>query len=210
MQPADSRLLAQFKAGDARAFRTLVEHYTTPIYRAALRLTGDSMEAENIAQETFLRVVTSLERIQLDLPLQPYLFRIAINLCYDRARKKRPVPFSRFENGANGESAIEAIPDDAPAPWEHLERAALAREVHTAVERLPAPYKAAILLRYFDDLSYEEIAATLEIPVNTVRTHLHRAKQQLCQTLSKQERPVPQNASTPPVFRRGWQTAEGS
>ncbi len=193
---SDERLLALYKAGDARAFRVLVQRYTTPIYNIALRLLGDPMEAENVAQETFLRVITSLGHIRLDIPFRPYLFRIAINLCRDVGRKRRPVLFTEMdaasarEEAGDGELASEAIADDAPPPSERLEREELYGRLHAALGNLSPTYQTVITLRYTEDFSYEEIAVTLDLPINTVRTQLRRAKQQLKLLLEKDTRPV--------------------
>ncbi len=190
MMPADQVLLQRYKDGDARAFRDLVERYAPPVYRTALRLVGDPMEAENIAQETFLRVIKSVTRIQLEKPFKPYLFRIAINLCYDYGRKKRAVLFTDLDNGRTeaDDPASELILDNEPQPWERAEKHALAREVSAAVDALPAPYKSAIVLRYAQEFTYEEIAIALDIPINTVRTHLRRGKNYLRVSLAEQSK----------------------
>ncbi|MBI3912909.1 MAG: sigma-70 family RNA polymerase sigma factor [Chloroflexi bacterium] len=199
MLNADTDLLRQFKAGNSDAFRTLVERYTPAIHRASMRWVGDAMEAENIAQETFIRVIHALDQIDLERPFKPYLFRIAINLCYDHGRKKRPMLFSDLDAARrateDADDASESIPDHALPPWEQLEKQALAREVSAAVAQLPSHYKTVIVLRYLEEFSYEEIAATLEIPLNTVRTHLRRAKIQLRALLNQHARP---KSSRPP------------
>ncbi len=175
---SEQELLVQFKQGDANAFRALVEQYTPPIYNLALRLLRDSMEAENLTQDTFLRVLNARERIRADLPFKPYVFRIAVNACRDRARKHQPVLFTDL-------ARAEEMPDDElfsdhSAP---LEDSLAEQELHTrlfnAVETLPHHYQVVITLRYTEELSYEEIAATLDLPLNTVRTHLRRAKKLL-------------------------------
>jgi RNA polymerase sigma-70 factor (ECF subfamily) len=135
------------------------------------------MDAENITQETFLRVVMALDRVRLDVPFKPYLFRIAVNLCHDWARKKRPELFTDLDT--RDDTTIEALADSAPPLWERLEKEELVARVNAAMEHLPAPYQTTLTLRYVEDLSYEEIAQALDLPLNTVRTHLRRAKQKL-------------------------------
>ena len=181
----DEALLSQFKQGDEHAFRVLVERYTAPIYNLAFRFLREPMEAENVTQETFLRVVSALERVRLDQPFKPYLFRVAVNLCRDLARKKQPALFSeltglaRREDGVETVEPSEAIEDDAAPLWEQAQKAELRARVGAAVDALPPIYQAVITLRYAEDFSYEEIAQALELPLNTVRTHLRRAKKQL-------------------------------
>ncbi len=180
---SDETLLTQSKQGDASSFRALVERYTAPIYNLAYRLLRDPMDAENVTQETFLRIVLSLERIRSDAPFKPFLFRIAINLCRDAARKKRPLLFSDLDSAAPradaDEDASAAIADDAPTSWERLEEQELHARVRDAIDTLPPKYQLVIALRYVEDFSYAEIAQALDLPLNTVRTHLRRAKQQL-------------------------------
>jgi RNA polymerase sigma-70 factor (ECF subfamily) len=185
MTTSDEFLLTQYKQGDAHAFRELVERYTAPIYNLAYRFLRDPMEAENVTQETFLRVITSLERVRLDIPFKPYLFRIAANLCHDLARKKRPALFSDLDTRDN--ATIESLADDAPALWEQLAADELRARVDAALNDLPAPYQTALILRYVEEFSYDEIAQTLNLPLNTVRTHLRRAKQQLRVRLEKSD-----------------------
>ncbi|HEX7588761.1 MAG TPA: sigma-70 family RNA polymerase sigma factor, partial [Anaerolineae bacterium] len=185
MLPTDEALLNQYKAGDERSFRILIERYNAPIYNLAFRFLRDSMEAENVTQETFLRIVTVIERIHLDTPFKPYLFRVAVNLCRDLARKKHPILFTELNSatrqgdGAEPVDASEAIPDDSPPLWELLEHAELRSRLNVAMDALPLVYKAVITLRFTEEFSYEEIAQTLDLPLNTVRTHLRRAKAQL-------------------------------
>ncbi|MCX7838010.1 MAG: RNA polymerase sigma factor [Anaerolineae bacterium] len=177
MEPSDELLLSRYKQGDARAFRELMERYAPSIYNLACRFLRDPMEAENVTQETFLRVMLSLGRLRLDLPFKPYLFRIAINLCRDVARKKRVLTFTDLDSSDDSSDSNFAY--DAPEVWERLTDAELAARVNTALADLPPPYQIVLLLRYGEDLSYEEIAQTLDLPLNTVRTHLRRAKQRL-------------------------------
>jgi len=181
MISSDELLLTQFKQGDSFAFRELVERYTAPLYNLAYRFLRDPMEAENVTQETFLRVLTSLDRLRLDMPFKPYLFRIAVNLCHDWARKKRPTLFTDLEGDA--ETDGDAFAEDALNLWEHLENAELVARLNAAINELPAPYQTVLLLRYGEDFSYEEIAQVLNLPLNTVRTHLRRAKQRLRERL---------------------------
>ena len=197
MLPTDEALLNQYKAGDERSFRTLIERYNAPIYNLAFRFLRDSMEAENVTQETFLRIVSVIERIHLDTPFKPYLFRVAINLCRDLARKKHPILFTELNSatrqgdGAEPVDASEAILDDSPPLWERMEEEELRARLNAAIDALPVVYKAVITLRFTEEFSYEEIAQTLDLPLNTVRTHLRRAKDRLRLGLEKDSDPLP-------------------
>jgi RNA polymerase sigma-70 factor (ECF subfamily) len=185
---SDEELLKQYQQGDARAFHTFVERYATSIYNLAYRLVRERMEAENITQETFLRIVTSLDRIRLDEPIKPYLFSIAFNLCRDLARKKLPVLFADLSRTEPEPADEESIIDETPEPWEKIAEAELQTRLREAVKQLPGHYRTVVLLRYSEDFSYEEIAKTLNLPLNTVRTYLRRAKQQLRRALGSEQR----------------------
>lgn len=172
MANSDESLLERYKGGDASAFRELVERYSNSIYNLALRLLRDPMEAENVAQETFLRIIISIDRMRLDLPFKPYLFRIAVNLCYDNLRVKRPLLFSESET-------VNEIVEDVPEMVDRIEKDELQAQMRAVIETLPPHYRVVVVLRYNEDFSYEEIAQALNLPLNTVRTHLRRAKEQL-------------------------------
>jgi len=176
----DEELLARYKQGDAHAFKELVERYSSSLYNLAFRLLHDPMEAENVVQEAFLRVIMSLDRVRLDLPLKPYLFRIAVNHCYDILRASRTRVITDIDTA-------EEIAQDAPEIVERLEKQELSLLLHSAIESLPPHYRTVIILRYMDEFSYEEIAQTLNAPLNTVRTHLRRAKEQLKVKMEKSE-----------------------
>lgn len=194
--PTDCALLAQFKAGNEHGFRVLVDRYTGAIYNLAFRLLRDPMEAENVTQECFLRVLGALDRLRLDTPFKPYLFRVALNLCHDLARKKRPLAFTDLneatwiEDGAETDTS-EAIEDDVAPLWKHMLDEELRVRLVVAIGGLPTMYQAVFTLRYVEEFSYEEIAQTIHLPINTVRTHLRRAKILLRTKLEDDLRSVP-------------------
>jgi RNA polymerase sigma-70 factor (ECF subfamily) len=178
MSATDEELLARYKQGDTHAFRELVERYSRPLYNLGFRLLHDPMEAENIVQEAFLRVIMSLDRVRLDLPFKPYLFRIAVNHCYDILRARRVRLLSDIDDA-------EEIAQDAPEILDRLEKQELSLRLHATIESLQPHYRTVIVLRYMNEFSYEEMAQTLNLPLNTVRTHLRRAKEQLKVKLQK-------------------------
>jgi RNA polymerase sigma-70 factor (ECF subfamily) len=182
MLVSDEALVKVFLRGDAQAFAELVARYTAQIFNLAFRLTDDRAEAENATQETFLRAYSALPHSRTDLAFKPWLFQIAVNLCRDLARKKRPAAFADLAQ--EDESAPEeAIEDETPLPLEQVEGRELEAALTRAVADLPEIYRAVVTLRYTEELSYEEIAAVLKLPVNTVRTHLFRAKTMLRKAL---------------------------
>jgi RNA polymerase sigma-70 factor (ECF subfamily) len=176
---ADEELARRHLAGDRRAFAELVERYSGPVFNLAYRLTHDRPEAENIAQETFLRAYRALPRSDWQRPFRPWLFTIAANLCRDRARQRREWSFTDLVDETGDESVADEWPDEAPLPAERLEEDELRQALQRAVDALPPAYRAAVVLRYTEGLSYEQIAVALNLPLNTVRTHLSRARQRL-------------------------------
>lgn len=186
MPSSDEALVKEFVRGDAPAFAELVARYTAPIFNLAFRLTGDRAEAENVTQEAFLRVYSALPHSRTEMAFKPWLFQIAVNLCRDLARKKRPDDFTDLaqEDQCAPEEEVE---DEAPLPLDQIEAHELERALACAVASLPQVYRAAVTLRYTEGLSYEEIAVVLKLPVNTVRTHLFRAKTILRKSLAAWE-----------------------
>lgn len=186
MQPSDEELVRLHLQGDKYAFRDLVGRYTPSVYNLAYRYTGDRMEAENIAQDTFLRVYQALPSARIDLPLKPWILRITANLCRDWAKKKRPALFSELSSGEESQfPVIEKLTDDGPLPLDQIEADEMAEWVRRAVMELPEPYRMVITLRYTEGLSYQEIATILDLPLNTVRTHLFRSKGLLGRALER-------------------------
>jgi len=139
------------------------------------------MEAEDLSQETFLRAYTALPGSRLDLPFRPWLFRIAINLCRNWGKKKKPLSFSEVENKESDDRVwlVDTIPDDAPLPLDRVLHAELRQALEESFASLPFHYRLAIVLRYTEGLSYREMAHVSGLPLNTVRTHLFRAKRLL-------------------------------
>jgi RNA polymerase sigma-70 factor (ECF subfamily) len=182
MLVSDEALVKVSLRGDAQAFAELVARYTAQIFNLAFRLTDDRAEAENATQETFLRAYSALPRSRTDLAFKPWLFQIAVNLCRDLARKKRPAAFADLAQ-EDESSPEEAIEDETPLPLEQVEGRELEKALTRAVADLPEIYRAVVTLRYTEELSYEEIAVVLKLPVNTVRTHLFRAKAMLRKAL---------------------------
>lgn len=174
----DVELVTTHLAGNPRAFSELVKRYTQAIYNVTYRYTGDTHEAENLTQETFLRAWNVLPRLALDKPLKPYFVRIAVNLCHDWAAQRKLSNLTPLE--AEGEIDF---PDEGGDPLRAVSDAELREQVRTKMDLLPPLYRTVITLRYTEEMSYDEMATALDLPVNTVRTHLHRAKTRLRELL---------------------------
>jgi len=176
----EQELIARARAGDENAFEQLVRAFTPGLFRVVRRMSADTGEAEAIIQETFWRVWRALPRYQGDRRFLPYLVTIAVNLLRDTWRKSRRTLADEFE-------AIPDRVDESPSPEMQMIEAELSDTLVKAVERLPTLYRTVIALRYDAGLSYEGIAAAMDLPLNTVRTYLHRAKLALQKSLEESD-----------------------
>ncbi|MBU2551031.1 MAG: sigma-70 family RNA polymerase sigma factor [Proteobacteria bacterium] len=156
--------------GDEGAFRELLDRHQPALYRFARRFLQDAVEAEDVAQEVFLRLYRSAHRYRPRAALRAYLFRIARNLCVDHLRKQRP---------GSMESAPEAVTRETPLT--RLESAQAMNRLLQAVADLPENQRAALLMRHDQGLRYREIAEAMEISVAAVESLLVRARRTLRQ-----------------------------
>ncbi len=170
-------------AGDRDAFRFLVEREGTQVVRACHRILGDLHDAEDAAQEAFVTAYRSLAGWRGDGPFGAWLMRIAVRIALRRAGQRRSVawrdPFGREDaplhdpiSAAIDQAAIAAAPMTDPSSL--AMRAERATDVRGAVSALPEPYREVVTLRFFGDLSLDEIAVQTGRPLGTVKTHLHR------------------------------------
>jgi RNA polymerase sigma-70 factor, ECF subfamily len=178
----EQELLEHARQHDESAFGALIDLYMPALFRIVRRMVPDTMEAEAIVQEAFWRFWQALPRYSADRPLLPYLATIASNLARDRFRRDRRLEDVAVEDvleGQAGESDLnlEQLVDD-----EHTRQ-----RLAECVQALPFAYRAVIALRYEGGMSYEEIAVTLSLPLNTVRTHLRRARELLRRSLEETE-----------------------
>jgi RNA polymerase sigma-70 factor (ECF subfamily) len=176
-------LIRRARSGDGSAFEALVMQHTSALYRVVRRLASDSAEAEAIVQEAFLRAWRSLARLQPDKPFFPYLVTIALNVGRDQLRRQRFLDDSLEAEGVYPE-------DSEPGPEELVQEAELLRALERALEDLPPAYRLAISLRYEAGMDYRQMAEALELPINTIRSHLHRAKALLRRRLEVEEEPT--------------------
>lgn len=173
--------MAQALAGSEPAFEQIVRRYQRPIINLIARMTRDRALAEDLAQEAFVKAFRSLAAFDTTRRLSSWLFRIAHNTALDALRR------SRAPAGAGGSAkAPGRTPDELPAPAEPdpVEREALGRALDSALDRLRPDYSAAIVLRYEEGLSFEEIGGVLGIPEVTARSHVHRARKALARLLT--------------------------
>lgn len=179
MQDTDTLLVQEFLAGDATAFDAIVEKYHGNVYRLAYKFTKRSEDAQDIAQDTFLRAYQALLKRPEKMNLKPWLMTICVNLCRNLAKRKKSYRFSDLESEEEGDNLVERLQDKGLNPKDLAIKKELSAWVQDAVQKLPPKYQMVIELRYVEDLSYEEIADVLKLPLNTVKVHLNRAKKSL-------------------------------
>jgi RNA polymerase sigma-70 factor (ECF subfamily) len=184
--PGDADDLEAIRAvleGDEAAFRLLVEKYSSSIVNLAYRMTGSSVEAEDLAQDAFLQAYANLADFRVGARFHPWLYTIALNLCRNHLRRKALVRWISLEDGAPDASLSRDVHGTAPNP----EQALLAREseerLHKAIQELPTKYREVFVLRQSEGLSYEEIAQITALPLGTVEVRLFRARQRLLKAL---------------------------
>lgn len=181
-------LIKKMKQGDQLAFSELIELYQHEVYRICFRLIGNRHEAEDIAQETFLRVYQNINSYDSNKKFSSWLFRIATNLTTDRLKKKKPDYYLDAEvAGAEGMTMYTRIPANNNLPEDQVIGLELQDTVQKAIYRLAPEYRSAIVLKYMEDLSMSEISEIMQIPIGTVKTIIHRGRE----TLRKHLKTVP-------------------
>lgn len=169
-------VVAAAQAGDERAFAQIVELHQRSIFGLAYRMAGDAAQAEDLAQEVFLRVWRKLGSFRTAEPFRPWLLRLATNVCIN-ALKKRRLPLRPARTDEDRDPHEPAAP--GPQASEVAERRELLAHMESAIAQLPDDYRLVVTLRHVEGLAYEEIARTLGWPLGTVKVRLFRAREQL-------------------------------
>ena len=178
----EARLVREIRAGDGDAFETLVREHQTRVYNLALRMTGSEEDAQDIAQETFLKAWRTMGKYRGECSLGSWLYRIASNLSIDLLRKnkrqQREKIVSLEDNGEDGRTL--ELPDLREEPQTILEREENRRAVWACLEKLPEEQRLILVLRDVNGLSYEEIGASMGLEMGTVKSRIFRARKRLC------------------------------
>jgi RNA polymerase sigma factor (sigma-70 family) len=174
----DDELARRFREGDAAAFEALLDRYSRSIYNFALRFLGDSADADDVAQQTFIQAFESLPPSRPDSSLRPWLFHVARNKCIDLLRKRRTIPLSALERGDPETASIDPA-DEAPLPADLYEREELQQILQEAIASLPLRTREVVVMRYVGELTFAEIGRSLDMPENTAKTLFQRAKTSL-------------------------------
>ncbi|HXE30386.1 MAG TPA: sigma-70 family RNA polymerase sigma factor [Terriglobales bacterium] len=179
--PEDEReLVSKAQAGDRAAFEILVQRYERRIYRLALRMMGNQPDAEDVLQETFIKVYSKLHQFQQQSRLYTWIVRIAVNQALMKLRQRRGNTVSLDEEVASEEGHLpREVADWHPDPEQQYQSAELADILQRSLEALPLPYKLVFQLRDVEELSTEETAEALGLTESAVKSRLLRARLQL-------------------------------
>jgi RNA polymerase sigma factor (sigma-70 family) len=174
---------------DQSAYGTLMKRYKKAVYFMILKMIRDADDAEDLTMEAFAKAFRNLDRFKKDYTFSTWLFRIATNNAIDFIRKKKlkTMSLNNTLSDDSGNSVNIDIEDDDNNPQDEFIKSQRMEMVRVFVDKLPAKYRKLVQLRYFDELSYEEIAQELEKPLGTVKAQLHRSRELLFEIASGKE-----------------------
>ena len=175
---SDSNLVRNTLQGDTYAYGELVHRYQASVFNVCYRLLGEQREAEDLAQEVFIRAYQRLQSFDAQRPFGPWIRRVAANLCYNHLQINQPVLLPILDEQ---DYEVEKSHD----PQTMIEISEKNKAVRQAIAKLPPAYRMVLELRHYHELSYEEIAEELNLPLNTIRSHLFRARKKMMAYLSE-------------------------
>ncbi|MCE2733951.1 MAG: sigma-70 family RNA polymerase sigma factor [Cyclobacteriaceae bacterium] len=175
----DFQLIDRAVAGDEAAYAKLLQRYKRPVYHMILKMVRNIDDAEDLTIESFAKAFRSLHRFKKDYTFSTWLFRIATNNTIDQIRKKKlnTLSIDNSFTDDEGNSISIDVEDENNNPQEETIKAQKAELLLIFVDKLPAKYQQLVRLRYYEELSYEEIAERIQAPLGTVKAQLHRARE---------------------------------
>ncbi len=171
---SDEVLVAQVLKGEKTAFGDLIRRYEKQVYSFAYNLTNNKDDAQDFAQEAFIKIYKNLHKYDKSKPFFPWMYKVATNVCYSKLKQIKPKV-----SEVSLEKVIEfspLIPDRATSPEEYSQTREIQRLVNQAIAELPEKYRVPLVLKYLEDMSYKEISENMEIPVSTIETRLYRGR----------------------------------
>ena len=185
----DQEIVALARAGEEAAYRELIRRYERPLFSLLYRMVRDRELAEDLAQETFVKALNAIESYRPEFKFSSWIFKIANNAAIDHLRRRELDTLS-LEGSPHAETpeAVEAtalqIGDRQESPLDAVEARELGGQIEQAIGQLRPEYRSCILLRHVEGRAYEEIAEILNLPLGTVKTYIHRARNELRQALA--------------------------
>jgi RNA polymerase sigma-70 factor (ECF subfamily) len=184
----DADVVALAQGGEEPAFRELIRRYERPVFSLLYRMVRDSTAAEDLAQDAFIRVLNHLDKYRPEFKFSSWLFKIANNIAIDHLRRRQLDTIS-MDGAPHAMTAADRaatsfdLVDGRESALDELAAKELGSVIEQAIGKLRPEYRNCIMLRHVEDRSYEEIAATLDLPLGTVKTYIHRARHQLREAL---------------------------
>ncbi len=185
----DQEIVVLARAGEEAAYRELIRRYERPLFSLLYRMVRDRELAEDLAQETFIKALNAIESYRPEYKFSSWIFKIANNAAIDHLRRRELDTLS-LEGSPHAETpdAVEAtalqIGDRQESPLDAVEARELGGQIERAIAQLRPEYRSCILLRHVEGRAYEEIAEILNLPLGTVKTYIHRARNELRQALA--------------------------
>jgi RNA polymerase sigma-70 factor (ECF subfamily) len=184
VQELEASWLPQALKGDSQAFTQLVETYQKPVYNLCYRMLGNAEDAEDAAQETFLRAYRNMRRYDSNRPFSTWLLSIAAHYCIDQIRRRRMAIVSIED------LPVPDLPDHSPGMESSLGRQQDDQRVRALLDTLEPIDRAAVVMYYWYDFSYEEICQALSLTTSAVKSRLHRARRSMAEQYAKQGQKV--------------------
>ena len=184
IQATDHDLIALAASGSEKAYRELLDRYQRPVFSLIYRMVRDREQAEDLAQETFVKVFNHIDRFNPKYKFSSWIFKIANNASIDHLRR-RQIDTLSLDGSPHAESAeaVEAttlqIGDNRESPLDEVANRELGGQIEAAIAQLRPEYRTCIIMRHIDGRPYEEIAEILDLPLGTVKTYIHRARNEL-------------------------------
>ncbi len=183
---SDALVIAEARQGREPAFAELLRRYRAPVFNLCLRMLKNRDDAEDVAQDVFIKVFAMLDRYDERYAFRSWLFKIAANQSIDFIRKNRVKLLSLDEPVSyKGEEIERQFPDDGDTPEQALASKELGTLLMAVTDELPPHYRSMIVLRHQEQLSYEEIAQIMELPLGTVKARIHRARAMMREKLQR-------------------------
>ncbi len=187
----DERLVVGLRAGDEAAYEALLERFQQPVYSLVQRLIEDQNEASDVTQEVFLKVFRNIGGFRSQSSLKTWIYRIAVNEAYNRRRwfgRHRKAEVG-LEADQNGHAWLDHLSDEARSPYDLVLNEQRRRAIERALEGLNPVFRAAVVLRDQEELSYEEIADVLDVSLGTVKSRILRGREALRRALIEEFEP---------------------
>src|SRR5438105_2395160 len=187
---SDQQVVVFAQEGREDAYRELVRRYERPVFSLIYRMVRDNETAEDLAQETFIKVLNNIDRYLPEFKFSSWLFKIANNITIDFLRRRHldTISIEGAPDAVTAESrraTTVSLASTGQSPLEELESKELGLQIEQAIAKLRPEYRACILLRHVEDYSYDEIAEIVKLPLGTVKTYIHRARAELREALGE-------------------------